>query len=41
MALFTGHQVEAAQEGTYTFEHIVDQSSASVPLHVAHGPPAT
>ena len=30
---------EVASEGTYTFEHLVDQSSASVPLHVVHGPP--
>ena len=29
---------EATEEGTYTFEHIVNQSSQSVPLHVVHGP---
>jgi len=28
----------APAEGTYTFEAIVDQSSASVPLHVVHQP---
>lgn len=34
-------QFEATEEGTYTFEHVVDQSSASVPLHIVHGlPPA-
>lgn len=30
---------EATEEGTYTFEHIVDGSSKSVPLHVVHGLP--
>jgi len=30
-------QFTAEREGTYTFEHIVDRSSASVPLHVVHG----
>lgn len=39
LALFTVIQFEAAEEGTYTFEHIVDQSSASVPLHVVQQPP--
>jgi len=29
----------ATEDGTYTFEHIVDDSSMSVPLHVVHGPP--
>ena len=29
----------AETEGTYTFEHIVDSSSRSAPLHVVHGPP--
>jgi hypothetical protein len=29
---------EAAVEGTYTIEHIVDASSASVPMHVRQGP---
>lgn len=32
-------QFEARQEGTYTFEHVVDESSKSVPLHIALGPP--
>jgi hypothetical protein len=30
---------EAAAEGTYTIEHIVDASSASVPMHVRVGSP--
>jgi hypothetical protein len=30
---------EAIDEGTYTFEHIVDESAFSVPLHIVHGPP--
>jgi hypothetical protein len=30
---------EASQEGTYTFELIIDSSSRSVPLHVVHGAP--
>lgn len=30
---------EATVEGTYTFEHVVDQSSQSVPLHLVHGAP--
>jgi hypothetical protein len=30
---------EAAEEGTYTFEHIVDSSSFSIPLHVVQGAP--
>jgi hypothetical protein len=32
-------QFEAAGEGTYTFEHVVDESSRSIPLHVALDPP--
>jgi hypothetical protein len=32
-------QFEAAAAGTYTFEHVVDDSSRSIPLHVAPGPP--
>ena len=31
-------QFEAKVEGTYSFEHIVDQSSKSIPLHVLLGP---
>lgn len=30
---------EATEAGTYTFEHIVDGSTKSVPLHVVHGLP--
>lgn len=30
---------EATEPGTYSFEHIVDGSSKSVPLHVIHGLP--
>ena len=30
---------DAAEAGTYTFEHIVDDSSKSIPLHVVHGVP--
>lgn len=32
-------QFEATEEGTYTIEHVVDQSSASLPIHVVHGMP--
>lgn len=32
---------EATEEGTYTFEHIVDASTKSVPLHVVRGLPGT
>lgn len=39
IALVTIIQFEAAQPGTYTFEHIVDGSSKQVPLHIALGPP--
>ena len=31
--------ITVGPEGTYTFEHIVDGSSAAVPLHVVHGSP--
>jgi len=31
-------QFEAVAAGTYTFEHLVDGSSRSIPLHVASGP---
>jgi hypothetical protein len=37
--LATMAAVDAAEPGAYTFEHHVDQSSASVPLHVVLGPP--
>ena len=30
---------EASEEGTYTFEHIVNGSSKSVPLHIVLGSP--
>ncbi|MDP2711048.1 MAG: hypothetical protein Q8O56_07495 [Solirubrobacteraceae bacterium] len=39
VALVTMIQFEATEPGTYTFEHIVDESSKSVPLHIAIGPP--
>jgi hypothetical protein len=32
-------QFEASAEGTYAFEHIVDDSSKTIPLHVVQGPP--
>lgn len=32
-------QFQAEVAGTYTFEHVVDQSSKSVPLHIVHGLP--
>lgn len=32
-------QFEATEEGTYTIEHVVDESSASLPIHVVHGAP--
>jgi hypothetical protein len=32
-------QFEATQAGTYTIEHVVDQSTAPVPIHIIHGPP--
>lgn len=32
-------QFQATEAGTYTFEHMVDDSSASVPLHVVQGLP--
>jgi hypothetical protein len=31
-------QFEAAREGTYSFEHVVDEASRSIPLHVALDP---
>jgi uncharacterized protein DUF6941 len=37
--LATVVQFEAAEEGTYAFEYIVDQSSATVPLHVVQTSP--
>jgi hypothetical protein len=30
---------EAAEEGTYTLEHVVDDASTSLPIHIIHGPP--
>jgi hypothetical protein len=39
IAMVTLIQFEATEEGTYTFEHIVDGSTKSVPLHVRQGPP--
>lgn len=39
LMLMTMIQFEAAEEGTYTFEHVVDESSKSIPLHIALGPP--
>lgn len=39
VALATVVQFEAEQEGTYQFEHMVDDSSASAPIHVVQGPP--
>lgn len=39
LMLMTVIQFEAAEEGTYTFEHVVDESSKSIPLHIAAGPP--
>ena len=32
---------EATDEGIYTIEHMVDASSASVPMHVRQGPAPT
>jgi hypothetical protein len=37
LPVVVGFEVEA--EGTYTFEFMIDDSSASVPLHVVHGVP--
>jgi hypothetical protein len=31
--------LEAAEQGTYTIEHRVDQNSYPVPIHIVHGPP--
>jgi hypothetical protein len=39
MAFVTIIQFQATDEGTYTFELIVDSSSKSVPFHVVHGLP--
>lgn len=41
IVLVTIVMFEAAESGTYTFEHIVDNSSKSVPLHVVHGLPGS
>ncbi|MEA2218682.1 MAG: hypothetical protein QOJ35_1308 [Solirubrobacteraceae bacterium] len=30
---------EVAEEGTYTFQHVVDDSSKSVPLYIVRGLP--
>jgi len=38
LMLATVVQFEAPAEGTYTFQHTIDESSASVPLHIVHGP---
>jgi hypothetical protein len=32
-------QFEAAEEGTYTIEIVVDESEKSLPIHVVHGLP--
>jgi hypothetical protein len=32
-------QFEASDEGTYTIEHVIDQSDAQVPIHIVHGLP--
>lgn len=32
-------QFEAAAEGSYTIEHLVDDASSSLPIHVIHGLP--
>jgi hypothetical protein len=39
LMLVTVIQFEAESAGTYTFEHVVDESRKSIPLHVALGPP--
>ena len=39
VALVALVQFAAERAGTYTFEHIIDDSSKSVPLHVVHGLP--
>lgn len=40
IAVTTIIRFDAAQPGSYSFEHIVDGSSKSVPLHVVEAPPA-
>lgn len=35
----TAIQFEAAEEGTYTIDHLVDNASASLPIHVVEGLP--
>lgn len=37
--LATAVMFEAPEEGTYTIEHVVDGTEASLPLHVIHGAP--
>jgi hypothetical protein len=37
--LATVVEFEAAEEGTYTIEHVVDNTSAAVPIHVVVGTP--
>ena len=32
-------QFEASEEGAYTIEHVIDEASASLPIHIVHGPP--
>jgi hypothetical protein len=32
-------QFEVTEEGTYTVEHVVDEASTSLPIHIVHGPP--
>jgi glycine cleavage system aminomethyltransferase T len=32
-------QFEATKEGTYTVEHVVDEASLSLPIHIVHGGP--
>jgi hypothetical protein len=32
-------QFEATEEGAYTIEHAIDETSASLPIHIVHGPP--
>jgi hypothetical protein len=32
-------QFDATEEGTYTIEQVVDDASASLPIHIVHGPP--
>jgi hypothetical protein len=37
--LSTVVQLEVAEEGTFTIEHVVDGNSVFLPIHVVHGPP--